>query len=444
MAEVKAGVSKVDITPHTPVWMDGMIREHKSEGVHDPLFARALYISSGEPDRGCVIVSADICAIRAEDASIVRREASSRTGVPAENIVIAATHTHSGPATKGFFNPLELEYVANMRERLVDATVRAVADARTAVIGSASGKENTISQYRRLLADDGHVVMNWEEWPAERIVRVLGEPDEEVGVVAVAEANNPDRYMCVLFNHAGHPNVMSGENYLISADYPGWACAKIEERVGGVAIFVNGAEGSVDIDGLKDRDWQGVARAGGALADAVIETLDRVQLRPDIRICSTYTAYELPRRRITREELEWAENVIAVTSGRIEAHADGVGDDYRAVLYKRLSEARGLISVEQTCIALGETALVSFPGELFTEIGGLIKVQSPFARTYIIGLANGCLGYVPTREAICQGGYEVEVRELGDEAAEIVVEKTLELLNSCTDHVFKGGSEQSV
>lgn len=429
MAEVRAGVSKIEITPSLPVWMDGMIREHKSEGVHDPLFARALYISNGEPGRGCVIVSADICTIRAEDAGLVRREASSRTGIPAENIVIAATHTHSGPATKGLFNPIELEYVAILRERLVDAIVQAVAGARAALLGSASGTEHTISHYRRLLADDGHVVMNWEEWPADRIVRVLGEPDEEVGVVAVAEAGKADRLMCVLFNHAGHPNVMSGENYLISADYPGYACAKLEERTGGVAIFVNGAEGSVDIDGLKDRDWQGVARAGGALADAVIETLERVQLRPDIHIRSAHTTYELPRRRITQEELEWAEKILAVTSGRIEAHADGVGDDYRAVLYKRLSEASGLIPVEQTCIALGDTALVSFPGELFTEIGRQIKAQSPFARTYIIGLANGSIGYVPTREAICQGGYEVETREVGDESEEIVVEKTLELLN---------------
>ena len=439
MAKMLVGASKVDITPSSPVWMDGMIREHKSVGVHDRLFARALYLSSGLPNKGCVIVSADVCAIRYEDAQVVREKASARTGIPFENIVIAATHTHSGPATKGFFNPTEEGYLAEFREQLVSLIEQASKEPREAVIGCVSSEERTISHYRRLLADDGHVVMNWEPWPAERIVRALGEPDHEVGVIVAAEDTGSRKCLCIAFNHAGHPNVMSGENYLLSADYPGYACARIEEAVGGMAMFLNGAEGSVDIDGLKDRDWEGVARAGSALADAVIQAVKRVDLCSDPPFCTIGARYALPPRRITPAELEWAEIVLASTGGKIQAHADGIGDDFKAALYKNLAAIEDPIAVEQTCIALGDTALLSFPGELFAEIGREIKTRSPFAKTYIIGLANGSVGYVPTRESILQGGYEVDTRRVGDESAEIVINQSLRLLNSAFAKIKQEG-----
>jgi len=427
-----AGAAKVDITPSGPVWMDGMIREHKSEGVHDPLYARALYFSSDiDPANGAVIVSVDVCAIGAEDALAVRREVEARTGVPSGHIVIAATHTHSGPATIGFFNQAEAGYLAELRGKLVDAIEQAVGNARPAVAGCASGREETISHYRRLLADDGHVVMNWEPWPEDRIVRVLGEPDPEVGVMIVAERDDPRQTICLLFNHAGHPNVMSGDNYLLSADYPGFACGKIEQSLGGIALFLNGAQGSVDIDGLKDRDWEGVARAGGALADAVIETAPRIEPLEDMQVCGARVRYQLLPRVITQAELDWAEDVLARTGGKVESHADGVGDDFKAAFYKKLAAANEPIDVEQMCFALGDTAFISFPGELFTEIGTRIKAESPFTRTYIIGLANGCIGYLPTREAISQGGYEVDTRRAADESADAVVEQSLALLKLC-------------
>ena len=72
--------------------------------------------------------------------------------------------------------------------------------------------------------------------------------------------------------------------------------------------------------------------------------------------------------------------------------------------------------------------MISFPGELFTEIGQQIKAQSPLKHTWCLGLANGQMGYVPTRAAISQGGYEPDTREADDAAAEQIVAHCLELL----------------
>ncbi|HAH86921.1 MAG TPA: hypothetical protein DCL60_06070 [Armatimonadetes bacterium] len=137
----------------------------------------------------------------------------------------------------------------------------------------------------------------------------------------------------------------------------------------------------------------------------------------------------MKRRRITPKELEWAENIIAETGGEVKPLADGVGDDYKAKLFIRLHGLQDQdVTVDQTCFAIGDTAFISIPGELFTEIGMRIKAESPFAHTYLLGLANGHVGYIPTRVAIHLGGYEVDTRSMDDMTEELVVAKSLELL----------------
>lgn len=371
----------------------------------------------------------DVCGIHAADAQVIREGVEAVTGMPSGNIIIAASHTHSGPATIGFFNPAESDYVRWMGSKIVEAVARAVEQAIPMLAGYASGREETISHYRRFLSDDGKVVMIWEQDPTLGGLKVTGEPDPEVGVLKLADANEPDQVRALLFNHAGHPNVMSGENYSISADYPGAASRILEEKYGCAALFTNGAQGSVDIDNWKWRDWDGVEHIGETLAQTVLLTAQDMQTA-DSPLRVSHIKYTIPRRKIFDEELRWAEEIISKTGGKIQAVADGVGDDYKALLYKKINEARDSdIEVEQACIAIGGCAFLSFPGELFTEIGAEIKRSSSFEHTFIVGLANGYVGYVPTKEAVSQGGYEVGTRPADVAAEQIIVEQSLELLN---------------
>jgi len=436
---MRAGVSGIDITPAGSVWMDGMIRTHRSEGVHDRLRACALVLAGDESlDDAVALVSVDVCTLTTGDVHKAKAEVTAQTGILADRVIIAATHTHSGPATVGYFNPAESDYTSDLISKIVRIVREAAGNLRPAAAACGSGRENTISHYRRLLADDGHVVMNWEPYPAEHIVGPLGEPDPEVGALKIVRANDPSELICVLFNHAGHPNVMSGDNYLLSGDYPGEAARLLEERFGTAALFFNGAQGTVDIDGLKDRDWEGVDRIGRALADAVAGIVEG--LHPDresgIRIASVN--YLLPARQITPDELSWADEVISCSGGEVQALPDGVGDDYKANLYKRLYlQQNEDIPAEQVCFAIGDTAFISFPGELYTEIGMHIKATSPFKHTYILGLANGTVGYVPTRKAIAEGGYAEDTRYVDASAEDVVVQQSLALLNK----VFRCTSE---
>jgi hypothetical protein len=271
--------------------------------------------------------------------------------------------------------------------------------------------------------------MNWEPYPAEQIVGPLGTSDDEVGVVKIVAAEDPRAVIGILFNHAGHPNILSGDNYLLSADYPGLAADILERGTGGTALYLNAAEGSVDIDGLRDRDWTGWERAGRALARCVLDTAASIAPRASEAVQGESCHYMLGGRRITDEEWRWAQEVLARTGGKVQAMSDGIGDDYKALFFKRLRE-RGPrdMPVEQICIALGDCALLSFPGELYTEIGQEIKAASPFAHTYIVGLANGYVGYVPTAEAIEKGGYAEDTRWVDATAEQAVIEQSLALL----------------
>lgn len=425
-----AGTALVDITPLCPVWMDGMIREHQSVGVHDAIFARAMALSDTlDPATAFVVVSVDLCGLRAEDHKAIQLGAI-QLGLSEDHLIVAATHTHSGPAAFGHFCPREEEYTHGVVEAVLKIISQALNGMIPAIIGSGRGAETTISHYRRLLADDGHVVMNWEPFPPERIVGPLGVIDPDVYVLRVAKAESPEETICILFNHAGHPNVLSGDNYLISADYPGKAVDLISERNGGNAMFVNGAQGTMDIDGLRDRDWVGCERIGLALADAVQDVIEGMTLSQDAALRGSSIHYHLPRRVLTDDEWAWAQSILLQTGGTYQPLADGVGDDFLAVLYQRIFEQQEKsIPVYQCCFVIGDYAFITFPGELYTEIGMRIKAESPFPHTAIIGLANGSVGYIPTRKAIAEGGYAEQTRQVDASCEELVIKQSLALLN---------------
>jgi len=425
-----AGTAKIDITPQSSVWMDGMIREHKSTGIHDPLYARALYLGPDEdPGNAFVLVAMDIVGLSAEDGMSVRRNAEKNSGIPRDHIILAASHTHSGPATMGAFNPKETEYLQELSKKLVTVIQQASGSTVPAAAGCTSGREDTISHYRRFRTKDGQVVMIWEPYPVENIVGPLGEIDPELGVLKVTGTRDGKGDLCIAFNHAGHPNVLSGDNYLISGDYAGRAAQLVEEEFGCTGMFFNGAQGTMDVDGFKDRDWEGRERIGKTLSEAVKSVAAGLRTSPSVHVRGGSIRYSIPSRKISTQEYSWAEKILEQTGGKIEPLADGIGDDYLAVLYQSLrSREQEENHAEQICVALDDSAFLSFPGELFTEIGMEIKHASPFKHTYIIGLANGTMGYFPTRKAISEGGYAVVTRRFDDSAADLVKEHSLSLL----------------
>ena len=142
---MRAGVARIDITPPESIWMEGMLRAHRSEGVHDPIFAKALVMSNDERlDQACAIVTVDVCAMTEEFTTAARSAVEREIGIPAARTIIAAKHIHSGPDTDGSDEP-EVRYTRTLADRLLQVVQAAANNLQPVKAGSASGRENTIT-----------------------------------------------------------------------------------------------------------------------------------------------------------------------------------------------------------------------------------------------------------------------------------------------------------
>ncbi|UCC86956.1 MAG: neutral/alkaline non-lysosomal ceramidase N-terminal domain-containing protein [Anaerolineales bacterium] len=435
---VQAGAAKTDITPDVGCWLEGIPRAQPANAIHDSLHARALVVgySDGAPgtvNRIC-LVTCDLIGLSAEFCWQVReRIAQSLETTPAQ-VVIACTHNHSGPATLGIFHDSERvdkQYLDLLSHRLVQVCQEAAGKAEPALVGVGRGQETTVSQYRRLLARDGRIVMNWEEFPQHEIIGPAEEGDPDLGVVKIVGSTG--RTLAVVFNYACHPNSMPGDNFTISADFPGYAADLIEQELGGVALFTNGAQGSVDIEGFEGRDFQGVERRGEALGQAVLDTCRKIVVRPDPVIRSGRLVFLLPYRPIASEALAWARDVVSQAKGEVATLRDGISDEIKAAnILQQAGLTQPGVDFEVVGIRLAESIFFAIPGELFTEIGRKIKTLAPSLQIYVIGLANGYHGYIPTAKASAEGGYATDVASgayLAEQAEDLICENAHILLS---------------
>ncbi len=401
---MKAGASKVEITPKIGVWLDGIPRDKPSDSILSPLYARTLYITNGITE--VVIVVCDVIGLDERDVTEIKRSIEKQIGISEENIVIASTHTHSGPSTLGILAPKEMDYLKELPPKIIHAVIEAKKSAADCKIKVTYGYEPMISEYRRLKDKNGKIWMNWEEYDKNNIVGPAGPYDPEVGIISIVD--NSDNTIALLFNHTGHPNTLTGFDYAITSDYPGEACRLLEDKFGGTAIFFNGAQGSSDIPGFNDRNPEGIKKRGKILYQAVVDTLDenKEEYIFTNKLGIFKVKVKIPRREIPNSEIENAKEIIQRANHGEKSLRDGVDEDiYAKWLLDLLAENKESYLLPFSGIRIGDAYIFAEPGELFTEIGLRIKKYSPFTYTFIMGLADGYFGYIPTARAIREGGY---------------------------------------
>jgi hypothetical protein len=357
------------------------------------------------------LVTCDLIALSTQFCQEVRQRIAQSLETSPAHVVIACTHDHSGPATLGILHDPEHvdgAYLDRLASRLVQVCRTAAAQAQPALLGLGRGEETTVSEYRRLRTRDGGIVMNWEEFPQEQIVGPAEEGDPELGVVHIVAATG--QTIAVVFNYACHPNSMPGDNFTITADFPGYAADLVERELGGVALFTSAAQGSVDIEGFAGRDFQGVERRGRALGHVVLQVCREIKAQPHPVIRTARRVFLLPYRAIPTETLDWARGVASMATGKLVTLRDGISDDIKAAnILRQAGLVEPGIDFEMVGIRLGEGVFFTIPGELFTEIGKKMKGLSQSLQIHVIGLANGYHGYIPTAKASAEGGYATDV-----------------------------------
>jgi hypothetical protein len=435
----RAGAAVVDITPTGAVVMDGYGgRRERSRGVHDPLFARVLLIEH-EGTRAA-IVSCDLLGMHSEITGEVRRLAEKRLGIPADALVVCATHNHAGPAglRGGMFSRLDEALAGTLVQRIIGALEEAVGSLQPAVLKSGRVTIDTISQNRR--DPDG---------PMDPVLRVLLVDGEDGPIASV-------------ISFACHATVLDGENLMLSAEFPGVACRLVSEQTGAPALYVQGACGNVNPMWIR-QDFESVQRAGQIVGGAALrvvaelQALGRGQRAHNIR-WDEFTEKPVPGRvveprlKAARREIEvplrafLADEEYASRVGELEAKAAALAEDSgerRAVMSQltRFQNERWAATwarrqpevtaqhTEVQALSLGEgLAVLALPGEFFVESAEVIRSRFGVEDLLVACYANDYIGYVIPPAAYEEGGYEAGITFCTPEAEGVFVEASLGVL----------------
>ncbi len=264
-----AGVAQVEITPPVGCAMTGYIaRLGPAVGVHDLLYAKALVVGDGQQQTA--LLTCDVLGLGRAFVAATRAALETATGIPGSAVMLAASHTHAGPATLFLQDcgDVDPDWLANLRQHFVDVVLAAQANLRPARFGLGRGAFTSGVHNRRAPGD----IM-----------------DPEVGLLQVSdESGSP---IAILINYACHPTCLEGSNRLLSAEYPGRVAERVQDATGAITLFLTGAIGDV---GPVARGWPVLEAIGNGLADEVLRVLPTMTARAWDKLATASQDIALP------------------------------------------------------------------------------------------------------------------------------------------------------
>ncbi len=423
-SNLKAGAAMVDITPPLDVPLAGSFGTRYADKILEPLRASAVFLSDGETELG--LISLELGEIGDEPIKAIRKLVHERVGIPEENILVAATHAHAGPVvTQSLLGAGEPDPFYNniMIRKIASALIMAKKNAVPAKVGAGAGHEDTIAFNRRLKVPDGRVLMNFRvEKELVQDAEPLGPIDPEVLVMRVDSLDN--RNIAIIVNYALH-NCTSGGG--IHPDFSGYMAKYLRSILGEdlVVPFFAGPCGNVNHINYRDlnppRGHEMTHKVARILAGEVLRVHSKISPSTECSLAVASKVLSLSDREFTTADSKLDECMAPNKKHYLKEWAvikkEGIRENF---------------PVEIQVIRVGDVAIATNPGELFVEFGLEIKEKSPFKHTFVVELANGFAGYIPTQQAFEEGGYEplraVHSSHLRVDAGDIIVKETLNLL----------------
>jgi neutral ceramidase len=445
---LKIGLGVVDITPPVGWRMCGYFNERLSTGVHDPLQAKAIFLQ--QDDVQAALVFCDLIGICQPVSDQARRLASQQTGIPFSNLLIAGTHSHTGPlyfdALRTYFHtravaqngkdPQETtDYAAFLVEQIVKAIGQAKAAAVPAKMEAGVVEQTGLSFNRRFHLKDGSVVFNPGKMNPN-IIAPAGPIDPDLGILLWRRTAD-NQTLGLLSNFALHLDTTGGTQY--SADYPYYLENELRKtlRPDLVSVFGTGTCGDLNhIDVSNDRPQKGgeeTVRIGGALAHTVAKALPILDVIKHPSLAVRSARVEAPLQEFTSEQIQRARARMADVGTTNLAFLEQV-EAYKITDVQEIRARTGArLSMEVQVFRLApDTAIVGLPGEVFVDLGLAIKKASPFKHTLVIELCNDDPGYVPTRKAFAEGSYETVNSRVQPGSGEMLVESAVKLFKDLT------------
>ena len=416
-AALRGGCAKVNITPPLGLKLIGS-QGKPSDAVLDELYGRALVLSDG--DSTIAIVSVDLLYAPLEELTHpVRALVKERLGILEQNVMVCATHTHSGPDifSNSKLGPeshidasdIDQAYRQTVVEKLAGAVLRAHGNMQDVKLGAALGELPEVVYNRRPRRADGKVEMAFTlppeitashrtqidpdgrtrvtfTLPPEREASKFGPIDPDVFVLRVEDPAG--HIVSSLFGFGCHPVcVYPFLSTAVSADYPAHAMRVVEQAEGGISLFALGLAGNaVPIQ----RDVGPCEQIGKALGAEALRRLQFVETTDDVTLAARTKKLTLTTKDDPPKEIE----------------------------------------TEIQVLRLGDIYVLGLPGEVLVEVGLEIKERAGLDKLFVTSLTNDSIGYVCHAEAYNEGAYEpTRGTNLAQGAGETVVEQSLMLLD---------------
>ena len=433
----KAGFARVDITPKVPI--------KKKDGgtytsINDNLYLTCVAVNDGE--NTALFLTVDVSSIAADKIKAFKTKITKATGVPAENIMISATHSHTAP-TPGIppSDSAGTRWLTNLNTWMAEVSEEAIADLADAEIYNGTIVVKGMAFVRRGYAEDGEPVGIWRQRSVHDMVKYESEADNSVQILRFVREDKKDIVMANLQTHFTEAGNYS--NGAISADIADTlrAVVELEDEDALFGVYV-GASGNINTvayvkSSKKFGNYQKMAKAVAEKIVAATPNLKKVEagkIQADVKTVVTNVRKD-DEETIARAKAADAE-ITALNqydgNEAVYAVAAKYGFESAKEVTFIVSRNTGYDATREHiigAISFGDLAFVAAPYEMFDTNGMEIKDGSPYNMTFVLTNAGGAGAYVPSALAVANGGYEVytAVDEWG--TAERMVSEFLAMLN---------------
>jgi len=395
MAQVlQAGAATRVITPEPLLPVSGGIgTPKKTIEKKGDLFARALVLQKGATR--IAIVSVDNLGW---SSALGDRARALVKSIAPENILIGATHTHSAPDAYGFpdengKSQADLKYLDWCVRQIADAINEAIRNLQPASLKIAVGEAK------------GKIAYNYY---APELY------DPRCGVIQAIANSSKGKVIATVVNYAIHPEVLGADRGILSPDLCGPLYDRIESKAGGVAIFMNGAQGGMvtaDVrrdDGGESNTWEECIRIGNLLADEALRIIQDAELQESPALFCSAKRVAFP---IESEMMRYILNNSPI---------------------KMSSAKDDSISTRLNYLEVGTAKILTIPGEALPNIGYYLKRKLNTDHAFLFGLTNDAFGYILTEvdfSSFKRYNY-VSRTSLGEKTGEIYISEVLEWLDT--------------
>ena len=430
------GYGRQDITPEEPVALMGYGRTDKriSTAYLDPLYFSCVAMRDTE---GGTILMMSVDNITGGFTKTIKDNISKATGVPAQNITITATHTHSGPDMDNTTLSYTSTYNAMYKERAVKAATDAIADLKPAKMYFAEIETEGLNFVRHYkMVDGSYAGDNFGDFSIG-IEDYASETDTTMYLLKFTREGGED---VIMMNWRAHASMTGGSTKTqISADFVGSVRMYLEEKLGCKFAYYQGCAGNINPRSRIEADTptDNYKEYGQKLGDFALLALNDATELPTGPVraievtLTTKVNHDLDHLKDVAKAIYDKYNVNGDWSAvKAEAASYGIRSSYMASAIVSHADMDPTFDENLTCLAIGDSlAFATAPNELFDTNGVYVEENSPFEKTIVLGYTNGQRGYVPSQQAYDYTCYESDTTRFAPGTGEQIADKLLNMLN---------------